>query len=197
MNKKIFVQLIIKYLQRNPNEDEKNLRSFISYVENNPHCFQRIHKEGARHIASNVLLLSSDYKKLLCLWHKKIKAWTFPGGHCDGNADIHAVAHNELAEETGIINAKILDKVPFHIQRFDYDKKVYGYTKSIYAIFFVAFLPKNQQPKIMEPDKCGEMRWFLPREFKNLVYDDKYNVNKAILKKWKALISNLSGKKLG
>lgn len=179
------VQLINEYIKKNLEKNRQYLENLMVYIKNDPRCFERIREENFKDIASNILLFSPDYKKILCLWHKKIKAWTFPGGHCDGNSDIHTVAHNELAEETGIVDAKIIDEVPFHIQRFDYEKKVYGYTKSIYAFFFVATLPDGQQPQIMEPDKCGEIRWFSSEDFEELTKNDKYNVNKIILKKWR------------
>lgn len=187
MSRESLVQLIKEYLKRNPEENHQDFESLMLHIESDSQCFERVRKEGCRDIASNILLISPDYKKILCLWHKKIKAWTFPGGHCDGNPDIHIVAQTELAEETGILNAKIIDEIPFHIQRFDYTKEVYGYAKSIYAFFFVAILPKNQQPQIMEPARCGEMRWFSPKYFKELTKNDKYNVNKTILKKWREL----------
>lgn len=187
MNHQSLTKLIKEYVKNNPQEDQKDLESLMTYIGSDPHCFERIKQEGVRHIAANILLFSPDYKRLLCLWHKKINAWTFPGGHCDGDSDIHAVACKELLEETGITNAQIIDKVPFHIQRFDYEKKVYGYTKSIYAFFFVAPLPDGQQSKIMEPDSCGEMCWFLSEEFEDLTKDDKYGINKIILEKWNKL----------
>jgi len=190
MNHQSLILLIKEYIKRNPQEDVSDLQSLINYIETDPHCFERIKKEGARHIASNMLLFSHDYKNMLCLWHTKIKAWTFPGGHCDGDSDVHAVAQKELLEETGITDIEIADPVPFHIQRFDYRKEVYGYVKSIYAFFFIAPLPDGQQPKIMEPDKCEKMHWFSSEEFTGLTKDDAYNINKSILKKWRNKIND-------
>jgi len=184
MQRQSLIVLIKEYIKKNPEEDIKDLESLITYIDTNPHCFKCIKQEGARHIASNMLLFSPDYKKMLCLWHTKIQAWTFPGGHCDGDPDAHAVARKELLEETGITDVEIADQVPFHIQRFDYKKEVYGYTKSIYAFFFIATIPDGQHPKIMEPDKCEKMHWFTPEEFEALTKNDKYNINANILRKW-------------
>jgi len=184
MKRQSLVLLIKEYIKRNPEENTEDLESLITYINTNPHCFERIKQEGARHIASNILLFSPDYKKMLCLWHTKIQVWTFPGGHCDGDHDVHNVACKELLEETGITDVEIADHVPFHIQRFDYKKEVYGYIKSIYAFFFIVTIPDGQDPKIMEPDKCEKMHWFTPEEFEVLTKNDQYNINTNILRKW-------------
>lgn len=188
INNQYFIKLIREYQTKSPDEDVQSLEHLIYFIENDPQCFERIEKENAVHLASNVLLFTPGYKELLCLWHKKIQAWTFPGGHCDGNPDIFQVAYKELEEETGIKDVTAVNEVPFHIQRFDYDKKVFGYTKSIYGFFFAVFCPQDQEPRNVEPDKCGEMRWFNIEEFEELTKDDKYHINAAILKKWQRIL---------
>ena len=41
--------------------------------------------------------------------------WLQPGGHADGTADLVQVARAELAEETGVSNARLVSPFPFDI----------------------------------------------------------------------------------
>ena len=183
MREKI-IEDIEQYTQKNKNEDSEQFKVLIDILKNDKKAFIREEKESAIHLASNMLLFNKDKSKLLCLWHKKIQAWTFPGGHCDGNENIEEVAHIELEEETGIKDIKVFSKSPLHIQRFDYNKNVYGYTKSIFGFFYATTVPDGQNPIIMEPDKCERIKWFSREEFGGLIEGDKYGINKFIFDKW-------------
>ncbi len=175
---------IEKYIKVNNGENIAQLKMLIDLIDSDKNIFIREKISGTIDIASNMLLFNKDKSKLLCLWHKKIQAWTFPGGHCDGNENIQKVAHIELEEETGVTGVKIFGGEPLHIQRFDYDKSVYGYSKSIFGFFYASVIPEGQHPEIMELDKCEKMKWFSREEFGKLINDDKYGINKAILDKW-------------
>jgi hypothetical protein len=67
MSHQSLVLLIKEYIKKNPQVDIEDIVSVVTYIETNPHCFERIKQEGARHIASNMLLFSPDYKRMLCL----------------------------------------------------------------------------------------------------------------------------------
>ena len=127
---------------------------------------------------------SDMFEKSLFLWHAKIQRWTQPGGHADGNADLHRVALKELEEETGIQSAQLVSRIPLDIYRFDYPPEVFGYRKSIYNLCFVAFLPNGQQPKIMEPEKCHEMRWATPEEALEMIRAVHHEGTERLVKKW-------------
>ena len=48
-------------------------------------------------------MISSDYRRLLLIFHSKLRLWLQPGGHIDADdADVFAAARREAMEETGL-----------------------------------------------------------------------------------------------
>ncbi|QQR78230.1 MAG: NUDIX domain-containing protein [Candidatus Moraniibacteriota bacterium] len=187
MHRKPFLQLLKEYeLTASPDEKEA-VAELIQYVSENPNCFGREAKDGAKHIAASVLLITRDFKKALFLWHTKIGRWTQPGGHADGNPDLQGVALKELEEETGITGAQLVRPAPLDIYRFDYPSEVFGYRKSIYNLCFAAFLPEGQEPKIMEPEKCKEMHLATPEEALVMIQSVHHEGTERLIRKWQAL----------
>ena len=187
MHRQPFLQLLKEYeLTASPDEKEA-VAELIQYVSENPICFEREAKDGAKHIAASVLLITRDFKRALFLWHTKIGRWTQPGGHADGNPDLPSVALKELEEETGIVGAQLVSPAPLDIYRFDYPPEVFGYQKSIYNLCFAAFLPEGQEPKIKEPDKCKEMRFVTPEEALAMIQSVHHEGTERLIRKWQAL----------
>lgn len=54
------------------------------------------------HITGSAFLLNNDGSRFLLMHHKKLDRWMQPGGHCDGVANVLAVAIREAEEESGI-----------------------------------------------------------------------------------------------
>ncbi|MEP7162733.1 MAG: NUDIX domain-containing protein [Candidatus Moraniibacteriota bacterium] len=187
MHRQSLLQLLKEYESTSASDEKEVISEFTQYVSENPHCFEREAKEDAKHIAASVLLVTRDFKKALFLWHTKIGRWTQPGGHADGNSDLHNVALKELEEETGVTGAELVSPVPLDIYRFDYSKEVFGYRKSIYNLCFLAFLPEGQEPKIMEPEKCKEMRFATPEEALAMIETVHHEGTERLIQKWQAL----------
>lgn len=187
MYRQPFLQLLKEYDLTASSDEKKTVVELIRYVSENPNCFEREPKEGAKHIAASVVLITRDFKKALFLWHTKIGKWTQPGGHADGNPDLQSVALKELEEETGVTGAELVSPLPLDIYRFDYPREVFGYQKSIYNLCFVAFLPDGQEPKIMEPEKCKEMRWATPEEALAMIEVVHHEGTERLIQKWQAL----------
>lgn len=65
-------------------------------------CFERSLLEG--HITASAWVLTSDFKNVALLHHKKLDRWLQPGGHADGDEDVKRVALKELKEETSLVD---------------------------------------------------------------------------------------------
>lgn len=61
--------------------------------------------KGERHDTSTVIICGQDKqdtKKVLLVWHTKLKKWMAPGGHIENNENPYQAALRETLEETGL-----------------------------------------------------------------------------------------------
>lgn len=186
-----FLNIISIYKLMTHRSEHRMLDELYELAWEDPNCFERREEEGAKHIAASVFLMRPEDHRALFMWHQVIGRWTQPGGHADGDANIHRVALREVEEEVGVVCTDLLSPFPFEIHRFDYPKEVFGYTKSIYNLFFMAMLPTGQQPRILEPRKCGELRWANVEEAKELVRSIPHDGYVRLLEKWDIELSRM------
>lgn len=80
--------------------------------------------------------------------------WCFPGGHLEFGETIFQTAQREVKEETGLdVSEFELISVADELRYLKTDNKHYlnlG-VKAVYA---------GGEPKVMEPEKCAEWKWF-------------------------------------
>lgn len=90
------------------NEQEKtDKRLILSYIDKFEDILFR--ENEFAHITSSAFVINKDKTKTLMIYHNIYNSWSFTGGHADGDSDLPKVALKELAEETGVKNAKFLD----------------------------------------------------------------------------------------
>jgi ADP-ribose pyrophosphatase YjhB (NUDIX family) len=70
------------------------------FVTENKNCFERALEIG--HVTASGWLLNCAGSHALLMHHVKMNRWIQPGGHCDGDPDVLAVALKEAREESGI-----------------------------------------------------------------------------------------------
>ena len=79
--------------------------------------------------------------------------WDFPSGHVEYDEGVREAMVRELREETGLV-AKVEDMKMVHIDNFCFDENYVNYTFRVMKF--------AGAPKVMEANKCGEMKWFAP-----------------------------------
>lgn len=79
---------------------QQQIKQQMLALLSNPNCFKRSCLPG--HFTASALLLDKTQQHALLLHHRKLRQWIQVGGHCDGNADVLAVAIQEAQEESGI-----------------------------------------------------------------------------------------------
>lgn len=89
--------------------------------------------------------------------------WTTPGGRCEGAETVEKGLKREVLEETGITDLTIKE----HLGTVDGAKE--GDKVEVFLC------TSNQEPKLIEPDKFSEWKWFNLQEM-----PDKF-INKHIL----------------
>lgn len=95
--------------------------------------------------------------RVLLLWHPKFDRWLQPGGHCDGDLDVLAVARREALEETGL--ELDFDRVPFDVDL--HPGEPAGGPHMHLDVRFVARPPADAE--LRSPEGL-ELRWFAPEE---------------------------------
>lgn len=73
---------------------------FAAFVAAQPRCFERALEIG--HVTGSAWIVDTAGGRVLLTHHAKLDIWVQPGGHCDGDADVLAVALKEAFEETGL-----------------------------------------------------------------------------------------------
>lgn len=59
------------------------------------------------HFTASAWVVNPARTKTLMIYHNIYQSWSWIGGHADGEHDLSLVAAKELAEETGLQNAKL------------------------------------------------------------------------------------------
>lgn len=81
-------------------EESAMLERTRRFVAANENCFDRSLLPG--HVTGSSWVVNPNRDHALMLHHRKLDLWLQPGGHADGNADIHNVVIKETSEESGI-----------------------------------------------------------------------------------------------
>ncbi|WP_341749260.1 NUDIX hydrolase [Candidatus Tisiphia endosymbiont of Sialis lutaria] len=103
----------IKNYVSNFQEENEYKQRMLDFLDNCENPFSRETKEG--HFTSSGFLLNSSKTKFLLMHHRKLGKWLQPGGHCDGNNDLLAVAIKEAQEESGILDIEPVSKQIYDI----------------------------------------------------------------------------------
>ena len=113
MSRRNLLLSLLRAYQTDFKDEQKSLQEIISFVEQNPDCFERTNLKG--HITGSAWLLSPDGQKVLLTHHKKLNRWLQPGGHSDGDSDTRQVALKEAVEESGIRQIDFVMKDVFDV----------------------------------------------------------------------------------
>jgi 8-oxo-dGTP pyrophosphatase MutT (NUDIX family) len=79
---------------------ERHRRAMLDFVDDHDDALHRSCREG--HLTGSALVVDAAGERVVLLHHRKLQRWLQPGGHCDGDANLAAVALREATEETGV-----------------------------------------------------------------------------------------------
>jgi 8-oxo-dGTP pyrophosphatase MutT (NUDIX family) len=88
------------------------VKKFLQLLEH-PRAYYRDHLPG--HMTGSAWIVDETRSYVLLTHHAKLNRWLQPGGHADGDENIHRVALTEAMEETGLTNFDLLSKGIFDI----------------------------------------------------------------------------------
>ena len=85
---------------------EEHRRTILDFVDAHDDALHRSCRSG--HLTGSALVVDPAGERVVVLHHRKLGRWLQPGGHCDGDANLAAVALREAREETGIDHLRVL-----------------------------------------------------------------------------------------
>lgn len=85
---------------------EQHRRTILDFVDAHDDALLRSCRAG--HLTGSALVVDAAGQRIVVLHHRKLGRWLQPGGHCDGDANLAAVALREAAEETGIDGLRVV-----------------------------------------------------------------------------------------
>jgi len=106
-------------------------------------------------------LINSTQRQFLLMHHRKLDRWLQPGGHCDGNLDVLAVAIKEAQEETGMQDIVVVNENIFDLDIHFIPKRKSEHT---HLHFDVRFLLKSQNDHLDPNHESFDVRWFSKNE---------------------------------
>lgn len=82
-------------------EDKAIRDSILKYIERNGEGVLK-REDPMAHMTASTVILNESGTKMLMIHHRIYDAWTWQGGHADGDDDLLRVAIKEAKEETGL-----------------------------------------------------------------------------------------------
>jgi 8-oxo-dGTP pyrophosphatase MutT (NUDIX family) len=161
-------------------EENVSKEKILKFLASCKDPFSRKSLEG--HVTASGFLVNNDKSKFLLMHHRKLKKWVQPGGHCDGDADVLAIAIKETKEESGIVSIK-----PISCQI--YDIEVYWFPANLnekghyhYDITFLLGTVDNDL--LIKNIEANALRWFAFEDYfhEGVIVD---NPIKRMIKKFK------------
>jgi len=84
---------------------ERHRRAILDFVDAHDDALHRSCRTG--HLTGSALVVDPAGRRVVMLHHRKLRRWLQPGGHCDGDANLAAVALREATEETGLTGLRV------------------------------------------------------------------------------------------
>lgn len=154
MHRNILLEMLERY---NPiDQKEQNFKKqIVEFVQKHPECFERSLEVG--HITGSAWLLNKERTHVLLMHHAKLNMWLQLGGHCDGNADVLAVAVKEAQEESGIMGIEPVLHTIFDVDVHPIPANSREKAHYHYDIRFLLHVTSDEQ--LSQNSESKELRW--------------------------------------
>ncbi len=152
--------------------EKKYKQKMLSLIENEPLAFFR--ESLKAHFTGSAFILNGNKTKTLFVKHAKLNLWLQPGGHCDGETDVAAVALKETLEETGLKDLIIDNRNIFDIDIHSIPERKGVAEHQHFDVRFLIIANENEEPKIS--NESVDIQWVKLKEV------DRYNKDESIMR---------------
>jgi 8-oxo-dGTP pyrophosphatase MutT (NUDIX family) len=154
MHRKKILDLLNLHKGHDLNEQEMTQQT-IAFVNTYTNCFDRELLIG--HITGSAWIVDKSGQFVLLTHHRKLDRWFQPGGHCDGDGDVLAVAMKEAIEETGVAEIESTDQHIFDIDIHEIPERKGIPAHLHYDIRFLFMADKNLPLVVTE--ESNDLAW--------------------------------------
>lgn len=121
------------------------------------------------HLTASALVVDPSSGRALLTHHRKLGRWLQLGGHCDGDANLAAVALREACEESGIAGLRVCPE-PIDLDIHRIPSRPGEPEHDHLDTRFLVLAPPTAQAVVSE--ESNELGWFGPGELQGLELDD-------------------------
>jgi 8-oxo-dGTP pyrophosphatase MutT (NUDIX family) len=144
---------------------ERHRAAVLNFVDEHDDALHRSCREG--HLTGSALVVDDAGERIVVLHHRKLQRWLQPGGHCDGDANLAAVALREASEETGMAGLAV-HPVAIDVDVHEVDPPADGRHLHLDARYLV-LAPPDAEPG--GNHESTDIRWAAPADLPALGVD--------------------------
>lgn len=146
-------------------QEKKDKELIIKYIDTFDDIFTRDNEFA--HLTASCWIVNKEKTKVLMIYHNIYNAWSWVGGHADGDVDLLHVALKETTEETGIKNIIPLSNDIFSLEIIGVNGHVkhckYVGTHLHLNVTYLLEADENEH-LIIKPDENSGVRWVSLKE---------------------------------
>jgi 8-oxo-dGTP pyrophosphatase MutT (NUDIX family) len=143
-------------------------RRMLAFIDEHP-LDAHLRSSLSGHLTASALVVDAARERGLLTHHKKLGLWLQLGGHCDGDANLPAVALREATEESGIAGLAIVPEL-LDIDIHPIPARQGEPEHLHYDARFVVIAPPGVRE--VASDESHALRWVAPHELAGLECDD-------------------------
>ena len=182
MKKQTIEEIVKQYLKIYPEEQNRidPLQKYLTFENQNKICDWN-NVNG--HLTAGGFIYSKVSKRFLVLWHKDLKMFLYPGGHCeDYQYSPLDTAKNEVVEETGIkkfntlnINDNELVPIDIDIHMIPYNTRI-NMPEHYHFDFRYLFVVDDEENVVIDENELSSYKWIDSEQLKqNINYGNILN----------------------
>lgn len=141
-------------------QERRDKETILSYLDSGANLLMR--NNELMHFTASAWVMNPEKTKVLMVHHNIYNAWSWMGGHADGCADLLAVAKKELAEESGVTDARLLSDTPITLEMIgvqSHEKKGKYIAPHIHLNVTYLFEVDEKTPLRIKEDENSGVMW--------------------------------------
>ena len=133
----------------------------LHFLRENTDAFTR--ENLVAHFTASSWIVNSSRTHALMAWHNLYRAWSWTGGHADGETDLLSVALRESREESGLVHVRPASEDIFSLEILTVDghEKRGKYVHSHLHLNITYLLEADEADELRDkPDENSGVNWF-------------------------------------